>query len=46
MKHIVILYPKIQIKVNMIKLNHLLACLTILKGVNTKTISGSDMCTS
>jgi hypothetical protein len=40
MKHIVILYPKIQIKANMIKLNYLLACLTILKGVNTKTIVG------
>lgn len=37
---IIILYPKIQIKANMIKLNYLLACLTILKGVNTKTIVG------
>ena len=37
MKHIVILYPKTQIKANMIKLNHLLACLTILKGINAKT---------
>lgn len=37
MKHIVILYPKTQIKANMIKLNHLLACLTILKGINVKT---------
>ncbi len=37
MKHIVILYPKTQIKANMIKLNHLLACLTILKGIDAKT---------
>lgn len=35
MKHIVILYPKTQ--ANMIKLNHLLACLTVLKGIDTKT---------
>lgn len=37
MKHIIILYPKTQIKANMIKLNHLLACLTILKGIDAKT---------
>lgn len=41
MKHIVILYPKTQIKANMIKLNNLLACLTILKGVNAKTTVAS-----
>lgn len=37
MKHIVILYPKTQIKANMIKLNHLLAYLTVLKGIDAKT---------